>query len=333
MDTVHLELARWPDGARLFRTNDYHPTDLSLVYLPIGAQLPPSSPTGMPVAPYTGFRLSGAYSGDTGDLGIDLNGHWYRSQGLIALPFEEREIVEARVRWAMLSLIPDLATRTVGESMVQNLLIPRVLAVGFEQAMSKFGPSLLDEIHEARREDEPSAYSDRRQVEVLERVRADLSTPDVLRVIDADEPPRILRSDYDLNPCAVYTVIYASNNGYTLACGAYRMQEFFDYGPDHAALPIAEHLYEYTFELDDRMAWFIWDATELAIGAGKTVMEAVESVPYLVTPDRLEAWLEAHTDPGELSEDPEVYHLLGQAPPCLWDQERFEQYARERSWA
>lgn len=77
--------------------------------------------------------------------------------------------------------------------------------------------------------------------------------------------------------------------------------------------------------------WYVMDGTETVVGAGRTPQEALRDVPSFVWPGEEEAWREQRTLPGHLDVDPEVYLLLGELPPPLWEERKFEEFAKEAS--
>lgn len=68
----------------------------------------------------------------------------------------------------------------------------------------------------------------------------------------------------------------------------------------------------------DVVTWSVVDdCDEQTFGSGRTPLEAMRTIPFLVWPGRWEEWAARHLLPGEVVEDPEVYLLLDTWPPCL----------------
>jgi hypothetical protein len=71
----------------------------------------------------------------------------------------------------------------------------------------------------------------------------------------------------------------------------------------------------------------MWSVVEYdddeVFSTGRTPLEAIRGVPFLVWPGQWEEWAAKNLLPGELAEDPEVYLLLSTWPPCLLGDSEF----------
>lgn len=73
-------------------------------------------------------------------------------------------------------------------------------------------------------------------------------------------------------------------------------------------------------------SWYVVDENQTVVGAGRSPVEALSDVPFLVWPDGGSEWEEIHLRPGQLTWDPEVWLLLGQWPAPMWADPEFRTF-------
>ncbi len=75
-------------------------------------------------------------------------------------------------------------------------------------------------------------------------------------------------------------------------------------------------------------SWYVVNGNDAVVGAGRTPVEALRDVPYLVFPGEEEAWRKKRFNPGRFVFDPELYLLLDDWTPFFWDDAAFVEWYR-----
>jgi hypothetical protein len=348
-------IASWPDGGRLVRFTDQImrlDKDLALVYIRPGQseQELIKTATGAQTNYEAEIRMGRWLTAwiwsafDDSDTQYQMTGSLSWSEGF-AWASSADEQIKARFRWALMELIPDLRSRWVSSAVVGPLEIPRILAPGFKSVL---GPgrfetwntvsvdsddpdrpmsfdgrpeTFAEHLHYCRRVDANSYPEYRRTPGVLESVQRFLISSG-LDAIGASDPPRFVDSqDIRDRPQTLWIPFMASGSEYNLVCGAYRVDEVEQMDRTKAVSSWCRSV-----EHKDA-SWILVDDDQMVVGIGETPWAAIAMVPHLMEASQVEEWVRSHTDPGVLYEDPEIYCLLGQVPPCLWSADALRAHA------